>query len=237
MGAAANLDGLTVGEVARRSAHAPDWLRACGIDPAAAGAVSVLAACADAGLDPRELADGLSTLASEHVADSRVELDRLCRYIVRHHHESVRRHIPRIQAALDSIPPGAAGVGGPALPHLFAGMASDLLAHLAKEENILFPAIEALACARRAGRRSVSAAFVTLLHPIRAMEGEHARVEQVLDRLRELTGGFTCPPVGGERVRAAYRELAAFDRDLQQHVRLENELLFPRALELEHALA
>ena len=237
MVAAAKLGGLTVGEVVRSAAHAVDWLRACGIDPAAAGSLPVPAACAAAGLDSCELADGLSTLASEHVTHSRVELDRLCRYIVLRHHEYIRRQVPRIQAALESIPASPAGATSTSLPHLFASMAFDLIAHLAKEENILFPAIEALAAARRAGGRGVPAAFVTLLHPIRAMEGEHTRVEQALDRLREVTSGFRCPPEGGERLNAVYHDLDAFDRDLQQHVRLENELLFPRALDLDRALA
>jgi regulator of cell morphogenesis and NO signaling len=237
MEAAANLGGITVGELARRSALAHDWLRACGIDPAAAGDTSVLEACAEAGIDPGELADGLSTLAAAHVGDSRVELDRLCRYIVLHHHGYVRRHVPHIQTALDSLPATAAVAAGTSLPRLFADLAAQLTAHLAKEEHILFPAIEALAVARRAGGRGVAPAFVTLLHPIRAMEGEHALIEHALDRLRAATGGFRCPPESDEGLRAAYGGLDAFARDLGQHVRLENELLFPRALELEHAIA
>jgi regulator of cell morphogenesis and NO signaling len=237
MRAAANVGGLTIGEVMHLFAHAPDWLCACGMDPNAAETLSVPAACAAAGIDPRELAEGLSMLASEHVADSQVELDRLCRYIVLHHHVYVRRHTPHIQAALAALPASSASIAGTSLPELFAVLASDLITHLAKEENILFPAIEALAVARRAGGRAAPAAFVTLLHPIRAMEGEHARMEHALDCLRDVTGGFRCPPESVEPLGTAYRELQAFDRDFHQHVRLENELLFPRALELEHALA
>jgi len=237
MRAARQLGGVTVGELARGMTHAPDWLRACGIDPVTAGNASVQAACADAGIDPRELADGLGVLASAHVADSEVELDRLCRYIVLRHHGFVRRHVLHLQATLDSLPLHLADLHGTSLSHMFASMAADLNAHLAKEEHILFPAIEALAVARRVGVRETAPAFVTLLHPIRAMEGDHARVERALDRLRAITGGFRCQPGADDRVRAAYRELDLFDRDLQQHVRLENELLFPRALELERALA
>jgi regulator of cell morphogenesis and NO signaling len=237
MRAVRQLGGVTVGELARGTAHAADWLRACGIDPGAAGNAFVLVACADAGIDPRELADGLSVLASAHVADAEVELDRLCRYIVLRHHEFVRRHVPHLQATLDSLPARSAVLDGTSLSRLFASMAADLNAHLAKEEHILFPAIEALAVARRAGVRETAPAFVTLLHPIRAMEGDHARVERALDHLRAITGGFMCQPGVDDRVHAAARELDVFDRDFQQHVRLENELLFPRALELERALA
>jgi regulator of cell morphogenesis and NO signaling len=62
-------------------------------------------------------------------------------------------------------------------------------------------------------------------------------VEHTLDRMRQLTDGFTPARETSGAVHACYRELRAFDADLQQHVRLENELLFPCALELERVLA
>ena len=237
MGAVANLAGLTVGEIARGFAHAPDWLRVCGIDALAHGALPLTDACARAAIDTTEVTDGLSALASDSVSDLQIELDRLCRFIVLHHHEYVRLSLPVVQSMLASLPEAVGSFAGVSLPGLFGAVTDDLLGHLAKEENILFPAIVALAEARRSGRRAAPSAFATLLHPIRAMEGEHTRVQHTIDRMRQLTDGFTPHRSATDAVSACYRELEAFDRDLQQHVRLENELLFPRALELERALS
>jgi regulator of cell morphogenesis and NO signaling len=237
MGAVANLSVLTIGEIARELAHAPDWLRVCGVDARADGALGLADACARAGINSNEVIEGLAVLGSDIVADARIDLDRLCRFIVLHHHGYVRRSLPVIQSELESLPQSAAVLGGASLWELFAAVPDELLGHLAKEENILFPAIEALAESRRSGVRAAPGAFATLLHPIRAMEGEHTRVEHTLDRMRQLTDGFTPARETSGAVHACYRELRAFDADLQQHVRLENELLFPCALELERVLA
>jgi regulator of cell morphogenesis and NO signaling len=232
MSAIANLETLTVGEIVRALAHAGAWLRACGIDPEASGSLHLAEACAAAAVPTREVTDGLSALASEHVTDATVDLDHLCRFIVLYHHVYVRRALEKLETAIARLSPGDGEIAA-AIARLFAPVPDELTAHLAKEENILFPAIVALAEARRADRPTPPGAFATIYHPIRVMEAEHARVGDALAELRLVTRGFTPGEHAPETVAACLRSLDAFDRDLRQHIRLEDELLFPRALELE----
>jgi len=233
---AAHLGGLTVNDIVRTLPHGADWLRVCDIAVRPDDSRSLDVACDAAAVDRREVAEGLAALASDHIPDVHVPLDRLCRFIVLHHHEYVRRSLPRVQAMFASLPADAVIVDRISVPDLFAMVSKELLAHLAKEENILFPAIAALAEANRVGRRATPGAFVTLLHPIRAMEGEHARVEDMLGHIRQLIRE-TDHAEGTPAVQEGYAALDAFDRDMRQHLRLENQLLFPGALDLERALA
>jgi regulator of cell morphogenesis and NO signaling len=78
--------------------------------------------------------------------------------------------------------------------------------------------------------------FGTVENPIRMMEHEHRQAADEMRQIRELTNNYTAPPDGCTTYRVAFEELARFERDLHQHVHLENNVLFPKAVELERAL-
>jgi regulator of cell morphogenesis and NO signaling len=107
---------------------------------------------------------------------------------------------------------------------------------MVKEEHILFPYIDALAAASRAGGRLPSSPFGTILNPIGMMEAEHRHAGDQLETLRRLTDAYTPPADGCTTYRLCYEELARFEADLHRHVHLENNVLFPRAVELEREL-
>lgn len=164
-------------------------------------------------------------------------LDDLCGDILQRHHAYAHGAVPVIRGWLARLPPDEA-----ALPLLvevrssFAALAGELAAHLAKEENILFPALVAMAQADRSGARLPPLPFPTVVHPIRLMEAEHLRIADGLARLRSLTGGFAAPEGASESWRRAYEELARLDAAMQDHLRVENDSLFPKAVELERRL-
>jgi regulator of cell morphogenesis and NO signaling len=172
----------------------------------------------------------LSRLDAPHWA-----LDDLADYIVDRHHRYVQGAIPALRQALavarDSW--GATHAPLAATEAAFAELADELESHMAKEEHILFPAIRELARARRAGQAATGLAFATLLHPIRAMESEHTRARQLLVDLRRDTQSYRPPDTADDSGRECYRQLARFDEDLETHIHLENDVLFPRTLELE----
>ena len=116
---------------------------------------------------------------------------------------------------------------------LFERLSSELLQHMNKEENILFPFIEALAGSAAAGQRAPLNPFGTILNPIRAMEQEHLDAGNLLFRIRSLTDGYRPPADACTTYRVCYDGLARFEADLHQHVHLENYVLFPRAIALE----
>ncbi|MEP7118679.1 MAG: hemerythrin domain-containing protein [Acidobacteriota bacterium] len=163
-------------------------------------------------------------------------LDELCDAIIERHHTYLHGAVPLVRGWLGALASREAQ-DAPSLAEAraaFSDLANQLLGHLAKEEAILFPALAALAQADRDGAPRPPLPFPTLLHPIRLMESEHRRLELGLDRLRAAANGFEVPPGGSEAWRRCYAELARVDREVRAHVVAENDLLFPRALALEH---
>lgn len=162
-------------------------------------------------------------------------LDALADHIVDRHHRYVQGAIPAIRRALDVAVDrwGAAHAPLVTVRDLFAELGDELASHMAKEEHILFPAIREMARARRAGRAVAAAPFATLLHPIRAMENDHDRASRLVASLRLETQSYRAPETFDETGADCYRQLARFDEDLDVHIRLENDVLFPRALDLE----
>ena len=161
-------------------------------------------------------------------------LDELCEAILDRHHAAVHGALPRIRghlAALVEQEPDCAP-----LHAAFGALADHLASHLAKEEHILFPALVAMAQADRAGGARPPMPFPTVLHPIRLMEAEHARLAADLDTLCAAAGGFAPAPGDSAGRRRVLDELAAFAADLHIHLRVENDVLFPQALELDRRL-
>ena len=115
----------------------------------------------------------------------------------------------------------------------FSALADQVEGHLAKEEHLLFPAVKALAAAEADRSRRPVLPFVTLLHPIRLMEAEHLRIEAAVEHLRDLALEVAEPDSRTPGWRRCLLALARFDRDLREHRRVQDEILFPRVLELE----
>lgn len=164
-----------------------------------------------------------------------LDLSSLIQHIVTNHHRYVREHQPILQGWLDKLV-SRHGTRHPELGEIravFAALSAELLQHMAKEENILFPYIEMLWAARSAGRTPEPSPFGTIANPIRSMENEHQHAGDLLARLRSLTGDYRPPADGCTTYGVCFAELARFEADLHQHVHLENHILFPRAMALE----
>lgn len=166
---------------------------------------------------------------------SDVSLTELINYICDKHHTFTRQEI-------GSLIPLAAKVANrhgeyhPELlevEKLFEELADDLLPHLMKEENVLFPYIEKLErVANNSAALSLSC-FGTVNNPIRMMMMEHDTAGDILKQMREITNDYALPEGACLSYTALYKRLEEFEKDLHQHIHLENNLLFPKAIELE----
>ena len=107
---------------------------------------------------------------------------------------------------------------------------------MVKEERVRFPHIRALAEAVRSGGPPPPDMFGTIQNPIRMGETEHEMVGDALAAIRGLTGGFQPPPDACPTYCLVLEEIAAFERDCDAHVHLENHVLFPETVELESTL-
>ena len=167
------------------------------------------------------------------VAVELLPLDALCDHIVAGTHARAHAAIPCIRARLAALAAREPYGHAPHLHQAFAALAERLLAHLAKEENILFPALTALAEADRMGRSRPPLAFPTVLHPIQVLEGEHVRLGAGLDDIDVLVRECAPPAADDEAWQLVLDDLAAFRDELVGHVHFATTVLFPRALELD----
>ena len=172
----------------------------------------------------------------EHLVDATKDIDVLCEAIVDRYHASLRERLPRIREELAAV---GATTASPALDTLqiaFTEVADQIAAHMAKEELLLFPAIAALSKAERAGGRRPALFFGTVMNQIRLMEAEHGRIEMAITRLREMARSVPETDTASSAWQQCTDDLAKLDAELRAHHRAENEVLFPRVLELERRL-
>jgi regulator of cell morphogenesis and NO signaling len=165
-------------------------------------------------------------------------LPELITHILETHHVFTKSEMERLQSLTDKVL-SAHGGNHPELKHLselWLQLCADLKPHMFKEEQILFPYI--LAMAEAAGRNQAGpfAPFGTVNNPIRMMMREHDAAGQLLRELRALTSDYSVPPDACISYQTLYQALENFEQDLHQHIHLENNILFPKALELENAL-
>ena len=226
----------TVGEVvARRPALARVFEQA-GIDYCCGGKKTVEGACREKGLNPAAFLGRLeeasvSTRDESAVDAAAMSLAELADHIERTHHAYLHSEFPRLDAMTEKV----ASVHGDKdrrlreLRETFVALAEELSSHMMKEEHILFPMIRQL----EASSRTPVFHCGTLANPIRQMELEHDQAGSALERLRDLTGGFTPPEWACNTYRALLDALAHLERDMHQHIHKENNVLFPRALKME----
>lgn len=216
-----------VGElVAERPGRSRIFQRA-GIDFCCQGKKTVAEACQAKGIAPHTVEEQLLAELEEHPSQleypAELPLDELIKYIVDTHHRYVRQELPRLHAMAERV----AQVHGGHTPSLvellgvFCGMAHELIHHLMKEEQVLFPAIEAMS--------DTGAPPMPLDLPIEHMVEEHDEANAALTRLREITNGYMPPEDACNTYRALFAGLREFDEDMQKHIHLENNVLFPAA--------
>lgn len=158
----------------------------------------------------------------------------LCDHIESTHHDYLRAELPRLAGLIDKV----VAAHGSANPHLaqvrevFSELRNEMEPHMFKEEKILFPAIRSL---ERGGNRN-SFPFGSVANPIRRMELEHDLSGDALSRLRQLTQQYAVPEGACNTYRAMLDGLRELEADMHQHVHKENNILFPRAIELEQSV-
>ena len=229
----------TVREIALENPALVRVFEKFGIDYCCGGRKPLSEACAAKGLDVVEVEAALNGLLEEgrtgEVNWSLEPLTKLAQHIVTKHHAYVRAELPRLETLADKV----VRRHGDTQPHLLelqrlvGEISTEMAQHMTKEEIVLFPYIAKLEYAVAAGSPAPKGCFDTVERPISVMTEEHERAGAALEQIRELTHGFT-PPMGAcPTYLAYYQGLHEFEQDMHRHVHLENNVLFPRAVELE----
>jgi len=191
------------------------------------------------GINEKEVEKALSEVESQ--AKNRQQdfnswdLDFLVDYILNIHHKYVKGSVTMLYDVSGKV----ANVHGENHPEvikiagLFETIARELDTHIQKEETILFPYIKKLAVATRENTAMEPASFGSVENLIRTMESEHVAVGGSMDEINRLSNGYVTPEDACSSYRALYAKLDEFEQDLHRHIHLENNILFPKAIQLE----
>jgi regulator of cell morphogenesis and NO signaling len=230
----------TIREIAANSLAAVRVFEKYGIDYCCGGKRPLADVCLEKGYDPgavqAELDAAITGTGALQKDWSAAPLSVLIQHIVDTHHEYLRRELPAIRVRLEKVYRVYNQRYGPTLtglPEVFDALKDELDVHMGKEEMILFPAIAAYETAVHLGQELPRVPFGSVANPIHMMEDEHESAGQALAKMREITNGFEVPDYACVTYRALMSGLAELETDLHMHVHLENNILFPRAEQLE----
>src|SRR5678816_2662405 len=234
--------GMTVREVAMELPQSTRLFEKFRIDYCCGGHKPLAEACASAGVDVTDVMEMLADVTqSEDTAAldfQNASVPDLITHIIDTHHVFTKSEMERLQSLTDKVI-GAHGANHPELLHvreLWQRLCADLKPHMFKEEQILFPYMIALAKAADHKGPAPFAPFGTVNNPIRMMMREHDVAGEIVRELRALTSDYKAPADACISYQTLYQALENFERDLHQHIHLENNILFPKALAMENTL-
>lgn len=231
----------TVADIARQFPNAVPVFKKLHIDFCCNGNRLFTEVCKEAGLVPEEVKLQVIQSTGNSLVHFRAEdwsPAFLADYILQNHHTYVKDSIPQLEALLSKVE----SVHGKEHPEIhsihtfFYSLSKELLQHMEKEEQILFPIIKQLVRYNQTGGSIGSLPFQTIRNPIAVMENEHAGAGEDMENIRRLANDFTPPADACHSYQLLYKQLEEFEDDLHQHVHLENNILFPKAIALENQL-
>jgi regulator of cell morphogenesis and NO signaling len=230
----------SIREIVATRASAAAVLQRFAIDLCSHANHSLTQACADLQLSVEQVLEKLAAAEADETgappADpSTMPLQKVIQHIVRLHHRAVRQELPRLATLAHKL----AVSHGERMPELVAidrlmdELQGDIVAHIEKEENVLFPYIAYLDQPIGVAAPPGTKCFHRVSQPVRMMMNDHESALRILAELNRLINGLQAPtPFCATHV-AFCTALRAFEEDLSRHIHLEDDILFPRAVELE----
>jgi regulator of cell morphogenesis and NO signaling len=213
-----------------------------GIDYCCGGRKPLADACASSNLEVDAVLAALEAAAQVPPPDeedwAHSSLESLSRHIVVAHHAYVRSELPRLVVLAEKVVRrhGDTQAELPLIQATLAQLNEELSQHLTKEETVLFPYIAKLEHASKQGITKPQGCFGTVANPIAMMTAEHDAAGALLAEFRQLSHQFTTPVGACPTYHAFYDGLKEFEQDLHQHIHLENNILFPRSIQLESGM-
>ena len=231
----------TVSELALGVPNATRVFEKMGIDYCCGGTKSLADACASASVSMEDVLNSLREATSggspavELKGLQSAPLVKLIAYIIDKHHVFTRQELARLDALLVKVC-DVHGHNHPELlrvQKLFRILQQDLLMHMQKEEIVLFPHIMRMEESVSLDQPVPVPPFGTVRNPVRMMSLEHDTAGELLRAIRMESANYAVPNDACASYRTLYQALRDFEKDLHQHIFLENSILFPRAVELE----
>lgn len=232
-----------IGELVREDYRTAEVLSRWKLDYCCGGKRNLEDACNREGANVEEVTRALELVLAQPAGRTMDYNSWTTPFLIDHieqvHHQYVRKSLPVLVATAQKV----ALRHGKEYPYLetvfleVKALSQELESHLTKEENILFPYIRQLVIAQARGQKVLKPPFGTVNNPIQMMESEHTDAGDSFSHIRTLTGDLVPPEAACTSWRVLYAQLLEFEADLHTHIHLENNLLFPRAIQLEKEMA
>ncbi len=237
-----NVQGKTIREIALEMPITTRVFEEFKIDYCCHGDTLFDEACRKAGAQPDVVNQKLDLIvdASSQTAGgtfAEMPLNDLIDHILDKHHVYTREEMAHLTPLMAKVASRHGDHYGYLLElkDLWAAVCDDLEPHMVKEEMVLFPYIRDLEYRLSNNLTAAFPAFGTVRNPISMMAVEHEEVGELLARMRSITNDYALPDGACPSFTALYHRFEAFERDIHQHIHLENNLLFPRSVELERS--
>lgn len=232
----------TIGQIVAADFRKAEVFKKFGLDFCCGGKKTIREACFEKGIMPDEVEKALEQPLTSNYSTSldydSWDLDFLVSYIVNQHHKYTRMAMEE----LTNLGQKVSAVHGLVHPELYAirertdRLMAELKQHMFREEEILFPYIQRLVYAERQHEMPVPAGFGTVRNPVGMMVEDHEEAGALLEEIAALSNNFTLPEDACSSYTVFYKRLQEFQDDLKLHIHLENNVLFPKAIELEKSL-
>ena len=235
-----NLTTKTVREIALEAPLTTRVFENYKIDYCCGGHRFLLDACKTAGVDAENVLKEISVCLENSEATELdwvkdASLTKLIDYIVDKHHVYTQYEINNLTPLMLKVATKH-GEHHPklyALEQLFSLLCDDLSPHMMKEERVLFPYITEMEDFKTKQSKVPMSCFGTVKNPVGTMMREHDTAGEILRKMRLVTNDYTIPEGACPSFTALFTRLEALEKDLHQHIHLENNVLFPKAIELE----
>jgi len=233
----------TVSELAALSINAVRTFEKRGIDYCCGGKRPLAEVCTERGIPTQEMIAELNAAFEQARQDDRdwntAPLTELVAHINHKHHEFLKAEMPRISERLLKVmrvygEKDAATLSS--LPQVYEGLRDELESHLAKEEQILFPFVERIESLSMNKQPLPALPFGSIGNPIHCMEAEHDDAGNALRLMRTATNNYALPAHACVTYKALFDSLQDLEADLHMHIHLENNILFPRVVEMERKM-
>ena len=234
-----NIEDKTIAEIVTDNINTAHVFKKYGIDFCCGGGVSIAKACEKKGVDLKELENQLAKVdeVKQQYDYDKWKLDFLIDHIVNVHHVYVTEAIPLVMEYAERVVKihGHHYTELVEIKRLFTEVADELTVHMKKEEHVLFPFIKEMFIAQENTNPAPVPPFGTINNPIHMMLAEHDLAGDIMKKINQLTKGYNPPPEACNTFRALYAKLEEFEEDLHQHIHLENNILFPKAIAIENS--
>lgn len=236
-----NFQERIVAEVVTENIRAAHVFKKYGIDFCCQGGVSIKHACNEANIEPEVLIAELKKLdvTTDRASDyDSWKLDFLADHIVNVHHHYVDESSPMLLQYASKVNQVHGGYYPELaeIEQLVKAVVQEMAGHQKKEELILFPFIKRLVKAEKGDGAVPQSNFGSVENPINMMKEEHDEAGEIMRNIAKLSNNYTPPQGACNTYRAFFAKLEEFEDDLHRHIHLENNILFPKALNLEKTL-